>query len=239
MGPTCTSTRTTTRARSAVFGLTSIFAAVFAAVIGFAPAATAALSSTTVLPAGHGFTASLASGTADFTVSTTTVRCNNSTTTGTVPAAPGNHNNEGPVLVGIAAPVFDNTTSSRCPTNAPLTTATTTTNTTNGAWTITIQFDPAGSTAIMTIPQAGVVTKTEGLANCTITVAPNGPAQIRGTLANGTTGNLPTLSFSNVALPISVSNGFGCPSASTTATFSATYQIADTTDPSQMFTVTA
>lgn len=218
--------------RLRVLGLAT--AAAFA--LGLAlPAPAMAASSTTVNPAGHNFTASLVGGvTASFTVGATTVRCSQSTTSGTVPAAPGNHNAAGPVTIAISRPTFGPTP---CPTNVFATTAATTT---SGAWSIDVQFDPAGSTGTLRIPQNGVTTQITGLATCTVVVAPNGPATAVAKLINGSGSTLPRLDLSaGVPIPVRVTGGFGCPTAATSAIFRAVYSIADTTDPTQLFTVTA
>jgi hypothetical protein len=197
-----------------------------------------AATGTTVTPAGDAYSASLVAGTgASFLVGTTTVTCNQSAATGAVPAAPDNTSVSGPVISSLTAPTFANN-GGNCPTNVLFTTATTVTNTTNGQWTIGLQYDPAGSVGTMNIPQAGVVTTISGLASCTVTVAPDGPTSISGPLVVGTASSLPQLDFSaGAALPIKVTGGLGCPTGATTATFSARYQIADTTDPTQQITL--
>ena len=226
--------------RHRIAGLTSVLAALCAAVIAFPVSAAAlTLSSTTVTPAGHGFSASLSAGSmATFTVGSVTVSCAQSSTNGAVPAGTANHNASGPVTSTLTPATFDNP--GACPTNVFLTTATTTSNDTNGPWSIALQFDPAGSTGTLTIPQAGVVTQISGLASCTITVAPNGPAAITGPLLPGNASTLPRLDFSaGVSVPIFVTGTSGCPTAATSATFAASYDVADTTDPTQQINVTA
>jgi hypothetical protein len=208
-----------------------------AAVLAVPAAPALGASSTTVTPAGHGFTAALAEGTtADFQVGSVTVSCNTSSTDGAVPAEPDNHSPDGPVTVGVSPPTFNND-GGACPTGIVLTTATTTT---TGDWTIGLQFDPAGSTGTLTIPAGGVTTQISGLASCTVLVAPDAPAAITGPLVDGTAESLPALDFSaGVEVPISVTGGFGCPTAATSAVFRAVYEIADTTDPAQQLAVTA
>lgn len=198
-----------------------------------------AASGTTVTPAGDSYSASLVAGSgAVFVVGSTTVTCNQSANTGTVPAAPGNTTADGPVISTVTPPTFANN-GGNCPTNVLFTTAKTVTNSTNGAWTIGLQYDAAGSTGTMTIPQAGVVTTISGLASCVVTVAPNGPASITGPWVAGTSAAQPVLDFSaGVSLPITVTGSLGCPTGATTATFKAKYQIADTTDSTQQVTVT-
>lgn len=207
-----------------------------AASMGLAATHTAAadVSSTTVTPAGHAFTATLDSATASFTIGAVSVNCTVSTTSGQVPAEPDNQNPAGPVSAGITAPVFTAPNGRPCPTTVVLTTATTTT---SGAWTISLQHDPAGSTGTLTIPQNGVVTQISGLASCTVTAAPDGPASITGLWVPGAP---PKLDISaGAAVPVRVTGGFGCPTASTSATFTAIYRVDNTTDPTQSITVAA
>jgi hypothetical protein len=120
------------------------------------------------------------------------------------------------------------------------TTARTVSNSTNGPWTIALQYEEAGSVGTMTIPQAGVVTTISGLASCVVTVAPDGPASFSGPWVPGTATSGPLLDFSaGVSLPIKVTGGLGCPTAATTATFKARYAVTDTTDATQQITVSA
>jgi YD repeat-containing protein len=199
----------------------------------------AAATATTVGPAGHSYTASLATGTtAGFLVGNTTVTCNESSNTGAVPAEPGN-TADGPVVSTLTPATFAND-GDACPTNVPFTTASTVSNSTNGDWTIALQYDPAGSTGTMTIPQAGVVTTISGLASCVVTVAPDGPTSFSGPWTNGDGTTGPVLDFSaGVELPITVTGGFGCPTGATSATYTARYVVTDTTDPAQQITVSA
>jgi YD repeat-containing protein len=199
----------------------------------------AAATPTTVGPAGHSYIASLATGTtASFLVGTTTVTCNQSSNTGAVPAEPGN-TADGPVVSSLTPATFSNN-GGACPTNVLFTTARTVSNSTNGDWTIALQYDPAGSTGTMTIPQAGVVTTISGLASCVVTVAPDGPASFSGPWTNGDGTTPSVLDFSaGVALPIKVTGGLACPTGSTAATFKARYVVTDTTDPAQQITVSA
>ncbi|OJF10150.1 hypothetical protein, partial [Couchioplanes caeruleus] len=140
---------------------------------------------TTVGPAGHDYAAALVSGTtAAFVVGNTTVNCSQSATTGQVPAEPANTSPDGPVVSPVSPATFGNN-GANCPTNVPFTTARTVSNDTNGPWTIALQYDPAGSTGTMTIPAAGVVTTITGLASCTVTVAPDGPASVSGPWRSG------------------------------------------------------
>lgn len=223
--------------------VTKLGAAAFGAALvslTFTGPANAAASSTTVTPAGHTFSASLAPGTTgNFAVGSVTVSCTESNSTGQVPAAPDNTNADGPVSSSVAPATFSNG-SEPCQSNVPLTTATTTTNEDNGPWSVVLQFDPAGSTVTLNIPQGGVVTQTSGLAECTVTVAPDGPVAVTGPWVPATDSSAPLLDFSaGVSVPILVEGGSFCPTAETTATFQATYQVLDTTDPAQTVTVGA
>ena len=203
------------------------------------PAARAlAAEGTTVTPAGHAYTATLVPGTtAVFVVGSTTVTCNQSSNTGAVPAEPANSSADGPVVSELTPATFTNN-GGACPTNVLFTTARTVSNSANGPWTIAMQYDPAGSTGTMTIPRAGVVTTISGLASCTVTVAPDGPASFSGPLRPGTEAGPPVLDFSaGVTLPIRVTGGLTCPTGATTATFKAGYAVTDTTDPARQITV--
>ena len=184
----------------------------------------AQLSSTTGLPAGDQFTANLAAGTkAKFTVSGLSVNCDTSSTSGAVPAAPANHNPSGPITGPITSPVFKNGTGLTCP--ATLGNATTTT---SGAWSISLQFNTGGSTGTLTIPQNGVTTSTS-IGGCVITVAPGGQTTVTGAFTSGSGSTKARLAISNASVPVSVTGGFGCPTGAHSATFSATYDITDTT----------
>ncbi|GGQ81449.1 hypothetical protein [Couchioplanes azureus] len=221
---------------------TGVVAAALGLGLGALPAAPAlALApGTTVTPAGHDYTAALVSGTtAAFVVGSTTVNCAQSGTTGQVPAEPANTSPDGPVVSPVSPATFG-TNGASCPTNVPFTTARTVSNATNGPWTIALQYDPAGSTGTMTIPAAGVVTTITGLASCTVTVAPDGPASVSGPWRAGGAAGPPVLDFSaGVTLPIRVTGGLACPTGATTATFRATYEITDATDPARQITVSA
>lgn len=184
----------------------------------------AQLSSTTGLPAGDNFRADLASGsTAKFAVGALSVNCNVSSTTGAVPAAPANHNNAGPVSGPITPPIFRNGTGTTCP--ATLGNATTTA---SGSWSISLQFNAAGSTGTLTIPQNGVTTTTS-IGGCTIKVQPNGAGTVVGSFVSGSGTTKARLTITNQPVSVKVTGGFGCPTSSTSATFSATYDITDTT----------
>jgi hypothetical protein len=225
--------------RSSLVAAAVVLAGAGLAILPALASSAAAGTPTTVGPAGHNYTAALATGTtASFLVGTTTVTCNRSGNDGTVPAEPAN-SADGPVVSALTPATFSNN-GGACPTNVPFTTATTVSNSTNGSWTIAQQYDPAGSTGTMTIPQAGVVTTISGLASCVVTVAPNGPTSFTGPWIQGDGTVLPVLDFSaGVSLPITVTGGFGCPTGATTATFKAKYAITDTTDAAQQITVSA
>ncbi|MFI8521793.1 hypothetical protein ACIGEZ_28855 [Streptomyces sp. NPDC085481] len=190
--------------------------------------------STTLLPAGHSFAAKL-TGKATFVAGSTMMTCTVSAsvpTSGannTVPAAPGNHNAAGPVSAPINPPTF-----SGCSTSIAGVSVTVTSNATNGAWSLSTQ-NGAPVAAGFTIPKGGVVLKTSGFANCTITASPSGPTAVNGTWTNGAPSSL---AISGAPVPATVTGGFLCPTGNQSATFSATYQITDTTDPAQQITVT-
>lgn len=219
-------------------GAAGVLAAAGLAVLPSSPAFAAP--STTVSPAGHGYTASLLPGTtANFVVGNTTVRCNTSVNVGAVPAEPGNTSADGAVTSTLTPPTFTNN-GGACPTNVLFTNARTVANTTNGDWTIGLQYDEAGPTGTMTIPQGGVITTITGLASCTVTVAPDGPAAFTGKWVPGTATSAPVLDFSaGVNLPIKVTGGITCPLSATTAVFTARYAVTNTTDPAQQITVSA
>ncbi|MEV0977574.1 hypothetical protein [Streptomyces sp. NPDC049915] len=203
-------------------------AAATAALLLAGPAAEAqtAAGSTTVTPAGHAYKATL-SGKATFKAGTVTLTCSVSSTTGQVPAAPANHNDAGPVSSTLAAPTFGSCTSS-LPGVTP-------TVTTSGTWGISVQ-NGAPSSATLTVPRGGLVVKTSGLATCTITSAPSGPAPIAGSWTNGAPSGL---AFANAVVPVTVTGTFGCPTSATTSTVNLAYTVADTTDPAQQITVGA
>ncbi|MEU8234094.1 hypothetical protein AB0C12_31290 [Actinoplanes sp. NPDC048967] len=231
--------RTRTRiARHPVLIATAVAAAT--ALVTFPAGPAQAAASTTVGPAGHSYTAALVPGTtATFLVGSTTVTCNQSANNGAVPAEPANTSADGPVVSTLTPATFANN-GGACPTNVLFTTARTVSNSTNGDWTIALQYDEAGSVGTMTIPQAGVVTTISGLASCVVTVAPDGPASFSGPWVPGTGTSAPQLDFSaGVSLPIKVTGGLTCPTGATTATFRARYAVADTTDAAQQITVTA
>ncbi|UQX04111.1 hypothetical protein [Streptomyces sp. RerS4] len=184
-----------------------------------------AAGSTTVTPAGHAFKATL-SGKATLKAGSVTVTCTVSVSTGTVPAAPGNHNAAGPVSSPISPPTY-----SSCTASMPGVTPTVTT---SGAWSVSMQ-DGSPITATMTVPAGGLVVRTTGLANCTVTAAPSGPANVAGTWVNGAPSSL---TFTNASVPVTVTGGFGCPTSATASVFNAVYKVSDTTDPAQQITVT-
>lgn len=180
--------------------------------------------STTVTPAGHAFKATL-SGRATLKAGSVTVTCTVSVSTGTVPAAPGNHNAAGPVSSPISPPTY-----SSCTSSMPGVTPTVTT---SGPWKVSMQ-NGSPITATMTVPTGGLVVHTTGLAVCTVTAAPSGPASVPGTWTNGAP---PSLAFTNASVPVTVTGGFGCPTSATASTFNAVYKVTDTTNPAQQITV--
>ncbi|OEV07529.1 hypothetical protein [Streptomyces nanshensis] len=183
------------------------------------PRASEAAGSTTVTPAGDEYAAKL-SGDATFTAGSTTVTCTVSETSGTIPAAPDNHEDAGPVESAVGAPTYDSCTSSLPGVEATVTTS--------GEWTVSLQHgDP--STAGLTMPQGGFVLKTSGLAECTVTAAPDAAATVTGDWANGSPS---TLTFDAAEVPVTVEGGFGCPTSATSSEFGAVYEITDTTDTS-------
>jgi hypothetical protein len=185
----------------------------------------AAEGSTTVTPAGDDFAAKL-KGDATFTAGSVTVTCTVSETSGTIPADPGNHNDDGPVESAVNAPTY-----SACSTSLPGVEAAVTT---SGEWTVSLQ-NGSPSTAGLTMPSGGFVLKTSGLAECTVTAAPDGPATVTGEWANGSPS---TLAFSGAVVPVKVEGGFGCPTSTTGSEFGATYEITDTSDAGADVSVT-
>lgn len=184
---------------------------------GSGPAAAAG--STTVTPAGDEYAATL-SGDATFTAGSVTVTCTVSEASGKIPAAPDNHADAGPVESAVGAPTYDSCTSSLPGVEATVTTS--------GDWTVSMQHgDP--SSAGLTMPTGGFVLKTSGLAECTVTAAPEGAATATGDWANGSPS---TLTFDAAEVPVRVEGGFGCPTSATTSQFGAVYEITDTTDTS-------
>ncbi|MEU7134080.1 hypothetical protein [Streptomyces sp. NPDC046261] len=186
---------------------------------------------TTVEPAGHAFAATL-NGSATFKAGSVTITCTASSSTPTdgstnnhVPQAPDNANPAGPVVSGINPPVYSN-----CRGSLP---GVTVTITTSGEWGVSMQHG-SPSTASLTAPAAGMVLKSSGLANCTVTASPGGPATIPATFTNGTPSQITVTDY---ALPVKVEGGFGCPTTATTALLNATYDVTDVTDPASQITV--
>ncbi|MFK8909517.1 hypothetical protein, partial [Streptomyces sp. YS-3] len=150
-------------------------------------------------------------------------------TTAAGAAAPGNHNAAGPVTAAINPPTF-----SGCTTSIFGVGVTVTSNAANGSWSITAQNGSPVS-AGLTMPKGGVVIKTSGLAACTLTASPAGPSTVNGTWTNGAPSRL---AIANAPVAATGTGGFLCPTGNQTATFSATYDVTDTTDPAQQITVT-
>ncbi|MFG1792957.1 hypothetical protein [Nocardia sp. NPDC049149] len=180
--------------------------------------------STTVTPAGAAVTATN-QGPIVFKAGLVTVTCNTVTTTGSVPAAPGNHNASGAVSLPIAAPSIKD-----CTTNLPGVVQATVT--TSGAWAVSVQNGSpiAGS---LLAPAAGVTLKTSGSLSCTAVLSPDGPMTVAGVFTNG---NPSTVKATNVTVPIKASGDAACPRP-TSGTTSATFALNNTTDPSQPITV--
>ncbi len=195
-----------------------------AAVRTAAPLPLPAAGSTTVTPAGHAFKATL-SGKATLKAGSVTVTCSVSVSTGTVPAAPGNHNPAGPVSSPISAPTYSSCTSSMPGVTPAITTS--------GDWKVSMQ-NGSPVTATMTVPAGGLVVKTTGLATCTVVTAPTAAASVPGSWTNGAPSSL---AFTNASVPVKVTGGFGCPTSATSSTFNAVYKVADTTDPAQQIAV--
>ncbi|MET9645098.1 hypothetical protein ACFZB6_00635 [Streptomyces syringium] len=193
-----------------------------------------AADSTTVTPAGHAFTAKV-NGKATFKAGSVTLTCSVSASqpsaTGTnnhIPQAPDNANPAGPVASDINPPTY-----SSCTTNLPGVTATVTT---TGTWGVSMQNGSPAS-ATLTVPTAGFVLQTSGLASCTVTSAPTGPSSVTGSWTNGGNGSPSKITFVNAAVPVKVTGGFGCPTGAVTSAFNAVYDVTDDTDPASQITV--
>src|SRR5262249_26476101 len=126
----------------------------------------------------------------------------------------GNPNPAGPVAVKVNPPA-----TSGCTVNVPGTSASVVT---SGTWKISVQHRPTSVKATMTIPQAGAVVTTTGIASCTATVAPSAKAKVIGSFTNGSPS---TLSFNSVTLPVSVTGASPCPTSVTSAQLTVTYEI--------------
>ncbi|MEK8174208.1 hypothetical protein NKH77_50195 [Streptomyces sp. M19] len=142
-----------------------------------------------------------------------------------VPAAPDNANPAGPVGGPLAPPTYSSCTASLPGVSATIATS--------GDWGVSVQSG-SPATAQLTIPKAGFVLKTSGLASCTVTAAPTADASVSGTWTNGSPSKL---AFSEVSVPVTVVGGFGCPTSSTSSTFSVAYDITDVTDSASQITV--
>ncbi|MFF4225469.1 hypothetical protein ACFYZH_21760 [Streptomyces abikoensis] len=196
---------------------------------GPAAARAADAGSTTVQPAGHTFAAKL-NGSATFKAGSITITCASSGSTPSgdtnrIPDAPGNTNPSGPVTMAISSPVYGDCTGSLPGVDISITTS--------GAWTVSMQ-NGSPITATLNAPAQGMVLKSSGLANCTVTAGPDGPTTIPTVFVNGTPSQLVV---TDVAIPVKVEGGFGCPTTATTAVLNATYDITDVTDPSSQITV--
>ncbi|MEU2513189.1 hypothetical protein [Streptomyces syringium] len=214
-------------------GLGLVTAALTLTGTGVADARPAPADSTTVTPAGHAFTAKV-NGKATFKAGSVTLTCSVSVSqpsdTGTnnhIPQAPDNTNPAGPVASDINPPTY-----SSCTTNLPGVTATVTT---TGTWGVSMQNGSPAS-ATLTVPTAGFVLQTSGLASCTVTSAPTGPSSVTGSWTNGN-GGPSKITFVNAAVPVKVTGGFGCPTGAVTSAFNAVYDVTDVTDPASQITV--
>jgi hypothetical protein len=178
-----------------------------AAVLGLSAHAASADS---VTPTGP-FTAS--STNVSFKLGTATVTCTGSSTSGNAQSSGSGQ----PISGSISNPTFTG-----CTVNASgfRFSATCTSNSTNGSWSLSAS---SGGAAGLTIPQGGVHCTASVLGqNCTADSTPAGSATVSGTWSNTNS----SASFSNQSVPVQTSGGFPCPSATST-TFSATY----TTNP--------
>ncbi|MGI5337789.1 hypothetical protein ACQEVS_10505 [Streptomyces sp. CA-181903] len=192
------------------------------------PARAADAASTTVTPAGHSFTAKL-NGKATFKAGSVTVTCTVSSSepsadsgNNRIPDAPGNHNASGPVSNNINPPTFSGCTTSMPGVRAAVETS--------GTWTVAMQNgDPIVATLGM--PTAGFKLTTTGLASCTVTAAPTGPASLPAVFTNGDADNPSQITLTGAPAPVKVEGGFGCPTAAKTSAFSAVYDVTDVTDP--------
>jgi hypothetical protein len=192
-----------------------------------------AASSTTVNAAGAAFQGVLPPDTTtDFEAGSAKMSCAATTTTGTVPAAPGNTNSAGPVSLAMSAPTF-----SDCSTSTTLVTVNVAASSDGGEWGLALQYESAGTTGTLTIPKGGVVVTISGAANCTVTVAPDGPITVAGTWTPGTDSAPPRLAFSKAKVPVQVAGDSICPASEKEADFSTTYEITDTTTPGSQITV--
>ncbi|WP_171161950.1 hypothetical protein [Streptomyces sp. I05A-00742] len=183
--------------------------------------------STTVTPAGHSFAATL-NGKASFKAGSVTVTCTVSSSVpqagspgNRIPDAPGNHNASGPVTNDINPPTY-----SGCTTSMPGVRATIET---SGTWNVSLQNgDPIVAT--LGIPTGGFKLTTTGLASCTVTAAPTAPVALQAAFTNGDDDGPSKITLTNAPSPVTVEGGFGCPTAAKTSTFSAVYDVTDTTD---------
>ncbi|GAB3210626.1 hypothetical protein GCM10027294_29680 [Marinactinospora endophytica] len=108
--------------------------------------------------------------------------------------------------------------------------------TTSGTWGISAQHG-SPSTVSFQIPQGGLEVQTSGLASCHAVTAPDGPASVAGDWTNGNPAS--TLVFAGDTVPVEVTGGFGCPTAATQGSFSATYQVRNVSTPSSPINITA
>lgn len=176
-----------------------------------------------VSPPGDAFTATSTS--VQFVVGPAIVTCTSSSTSGTVPAS------------GVCGPITPPTFSG-CTTNL----GTDATVVASGAWTLCVANNGGNPTSTLTIPQRGVSASTTIFGStCTVTAAPNGPADVTGAFINGTSAmpmaNPPSkVVFTSASVPVAGGGDVGCPTDSS-ATLTATYTVTDTTNQSAAITV--
>ncbi|MFC5720037.1 hypothetical protein ACFP1Z_07630 [Streptomyces gamaensis] len=221
--------RVRTRALVASGAALAATAALTLTATGSADARTLDAGSTTVGPAGHSFAATL-NGSASFQAGSVTVTCSVSSSqpgngNNQIPAAPGNTNPSGPVASPINPPTYSN-----CSTSMPGVSASIAT---SGTWGVSMQ-NGSPVTATLTVPTGGLVLQTSGIATCTVTAAPSGPASFAATFTNGAPSQI---TVTDAVVPVTVTGGMGCPTSATSSTFNAVYDVTDTTDSSQQITV--
>lgn len=180
----------------------------------------------TATPAGDGFTATSSS--VSFKLSPiATVTCTGSSMSSTVPVPPNNPTPAGlPVCGPITIPTFTG-----CSATAGAVTLDATL-TANGSWSYCLSNTGTGQ---LIIPKNSIAIVA---GPCRGTFTPDGPVTISGTWTNGTSATSPNpakplskLAFTNVNVPVTTAGGFPCPSA-VNAILSATFEVADTTNPS-------
>ncbi|GHF34232.1 hypothetical protein GCM10010218_14230 [Streptomyces mashuensis] len=227
--------------RTRTLALTTLALTLAAAGTGTATARTASTGrtadeagSTTVQPAGHAFAATL-NGTATFRAGSVTITCNVSSSVPApsggannhIPEAPGNHNASGPVESPLNAPTYSDCSASLPAVDVSIVTT--------GTWKVAMQYG-SPNVASLTLPPGGLVLKTTGLANCTVTAAPAASATFPAAFTNGAPSQL---TVTGAEVPVRVEGGFGCPTSATTSVFDAVYDITDVADPASQIVVTS